>query len=167
MQNARRSCSGKALMLRGPSFVVSSNTTISPGSTSRTNFAWIRSSAQVSLASTQASPILPMHNGRKPCGSRTPINSFSVMITSEYAPSMRRIVCTRLLSRPPRVGCAMRCRMISLSTVVWKIDPLDSSSSRSCAALVKFPLCAIAICPLEQSTVKGCAFASSDEPVVE
>jgi hypothetical protein len=39
-----------------------------------------------------------------------------------------------------RVGWAMRWRMISLSTVVWKIEPLLSSSSRSTEALVRLPL---------------------------
>ena len=37
--------------------------------------------------------------------------------------------------------------MISLSTVVWKIEPRASSSSRSCAALVRLPLWAMAIWP--------------------
>ena len=64
-------------------------TTISPGSTSRTNRAWIKSRAQVSLASTQAPSSWPRQRGRKPCGSRRPISSFSVMMTSEKAPSMR------------------------------------------------------------------------------
>ena len=55
--------------------------------------------------------------------------------------------------------------MISESTVVWNIEPRDSSSSRSWAALVRFPLCAIAIWPRLQSIVSGWAFRSSDEPV--
>ena len=150
-------------MLRRP---LSSMMTISPGSTSRTNSAWMRSSAQVSLLNTYAPSTLPMHSGRKPCGSRTPISSFSVMITSEYAPSTLRMVEIRLCS-PFSVGCASQCRMISLSTVVWKIDPRSSSSSRSAAALVRLPLCAMAICPLAQSTVSGWALPMFDEPVVE
>src|SRR5260221_14002951 len=54
-----------------------------PGSTSRTNLAWIKSNAQVSLASTQASPTRPMQRGRNPKGSRNPTNSCSVIITTE------------------------------------------------------------------------------------
>jgi hypothetical protein len=61
---------------------------------------------------------LPMESGRKPCGSRAPINSFSVMMTSEYAPSMRRRVWTRVFATPPICGCASIMMMISLSTVV-------------------------------------------------
>jgi hypothetical protein len=41
----------------------------------------------------------------------------------------------------------MRWRMISLSTVVWKIEPFCSSSSRSADALVRLPLWAMAIWP--------------------
>ena len=57
--------------------------------------------------------------------------------------------------------------MISLSAVVWKMEPFRSSSSRKRSALVKLPLCAIAICPRTQSTTKGCAFLIVLVPVVE
>ena len=70
---------------------------------------------------------------------------------------MRRMVSTMLSAGPAPLGWAMRWRMISLSTVVWKIDPLFSSSSRSSEALVRLPLCAMAIWPRAQSTVSGCA----------
>ena len=61
-----------------------------------------------------------MHSGRKPKGSRKPRISRSPMSTIENAPSMRRSA----ESTPPEPrGCASRCRMISLSTVVWKIEP--------------------------------------------
>src|SRR5687767_15815659 len=53
-------------------------TIISPGSTSRTYFASIRSKAQVSDATTQASSRRPSANGRKPRLSRIAINSFGV-----------------------------------------------------------------------------------------
>ena len=79
------------------------------------------------------------------------------MMTSEYAPSMRRSVCTSELAMPPIVGCASIMMMISLSTVVWKTRPRLSSSSRSAAALVRLPLCAMAIWPRAQSTVSGWA----------
>ena len=46
------------------------------------------SSAQLSLANTtEPSGNLPMHRGRKPCGSRTAISLLGERITSEYAPS--------------------------------------------------------------------------------
>ena len=80
---------------------------------------------------------------------------------------MRRMVSIKALSWPARAGWASRCRMISLSTVVWKMDPLASSSSRSWAALVRLPLCPMAIRPLAQSTVSGCALTMLDDPVVE
>jgi len=54
-------------------------------------------------------------------------------------------------------GAAIRWRMISLSTVVWKIEPWVSSSSRRAAALVRLPLCAMASWPRAQSTVSGWA----------
>ena len=49
-------------------------TTTSPASISRTNVAPMASSAQLSDANTTSSPILPMHSGRKPCGSRQAIS---------------------------------------------------------------------------------------------
>ena len=48
--------------------------------------------------------------------------------------------------------------MISLSAVVWKMEPLRSSSSRRTSALIRLPLCAMASWPRKQSTTKGCAF---------
>ena len=70
---------GKGLMLFNPfSFI----TTISPFSTSLTNFAPIISRAQVSDASTYDLLILPIIKGRIPKGSLTPINSLFVRIVS-------------------------------------------------------------------------------------
>ena len=70
-------------MLRMP---FSSNTMISPGSTSRTNSPPAAAMAQLSLAMTSASPILPMHSGWKPCGSRAAISLRGLITTREYAP---------------------------------------------------------------------------------
>ncbi len=56
----------------------SSITRISPGSTSRSTLASIRSSAQVSEASTHASSSRPSVSGRKPEGSRTPMTDVGV-----------------------------------------------------------------------------------------
>ena len=47
-----------------------SRMTISPGSTSRSGSASMRSKAHVSEATSQASPRRPIVSGRKPCGSR-------------------------------------------------------------------------------------------------
>ena len=91
--------------------------------------------------------------------------SRSLMMMSENAPSIRR---SALRTLPPlSAGWASRCRMISLSAVVWKMEPLRSSSSRRTSALIRLPLCAIAIWPRKQSTTNGCAFFSVLEPVVE
>ena len=91
--------------------------------------------------------------------------SRSLMMMSENAPSIRR----NALSDAAAIvrGWASRCRMISLSAVVWKMEPLRSSSSRRTAALIRLPLCAIAIWPRTQSTTNGCAFFSVLDPVVE
>ena len=51
-----------------------STTTISPGSTSRTNSAPQASRAQVSLANTYPLPSLPIHKGRNPLGSLAAIS---------------------------------------------------------------------------------------------
>ena len=59
---------------------------ISPGSTSRTNFAPTRSKAQVSEARHHAPPSLPKHSGLKPKGSLAPIRRVLSIITKEYAP---------------------------------------------------------------------------------
>ena len=138
--------------------------TTSPGSTSRMNSAWIRSNAQLSDASTYAPSNFPRQSGRNPCGSRNPMISRSPMSTIENAPSIRRSAAS-----PPPVprGWASRCRTISLSTVVWKIDPRASSSVRSAAAFVRFPLWATASCPRAVSTTNGCAFFALLDPVVE
>ena len=119
MQNAFRALRGSGLIDLSPSWIMM---TTSPGSTSRINLAWIRSKAQVSLESTHAPSTLPRHSGRNPCGSRTPTSSFSVMITSEYAPSMRRSVCTRLFS-PSTVGLLLQ-KMKDLRSLVRSI-PVD------------------------------------------
>ena len=74
----------KGLMLWTPWSLI---TTISPGSTSRTNWAPTMSSAQVSLASTQppvpSVPMRPRISGRTPRGSRTPISASVDSATSE------------------------------------------------------------------------------------
>ena len=57
--------------------------TISPGSTSRTYSAPMMSSAQVSDARIQPSPIRPSTKGRTPSGSRTPISAVLVIATRE------------------------------------------------------------------------------------
>ena len=64
-------------------------TTVSPGSISRTKVAPMASRAQLSLAKTTSPSRSPMHRGRKPWGSRAAMSFCGLMITSEYAPSMR------------------------------------------------------------------------------
>ena len=76
----------------------SSNTTISPGSTSRTNSPPAAVMAQLSLAMMSFSPSLPMHSGRKPCGSRAAMSLRGLITTSEYAPFSLSIVCSTACS---------------------------------------------------------------------
>ena len=62
---------------------------------------------------------------------------------------------------------AIRCRMTSVSTVDWKIEPPASSVVRRCSALIRLPLCAIASEPWVYLASRGCAFLSTVEPAVE
>src|SRR5512143_1325206 len=104
-------------------------TTTSPGSTSRMYFASMRSSAQVSEASTYEPSSIPRQSGLNPCGSLTPIISLSVSMSREYEPCMRMSASTTLGIIAPDWDCAMRCTMSSLSMEVWKMEPYASSSS--------------------------------------
>ena len=61
------------------------------GATSRTASAPMRSSAQVSEATTQSSPIRPSVSGRKPSRSRKATRTPRRARVTEYAPSSRRI----------------------------------------------------------------------------
>ncbi len=61
----------------------------------------------------------------------------------------------------------MRCRMTSVSLVVWKIEPPCSSWARIAAALVRLPLCTMPTGPIEVLTTIGWALATTDEPAVE
>ena len=71
---------GNGLWLCAPS---SSNTRISPGSTSRTYLAPIMSSAQVSDVRIGQPSRSPSTSGRMPSGSRAPISFLLVSATSE------------------------------------------------------------------------------------
>ena len=86
MQSALRPA-GTACAACRPS---SSTQTTSPGRTSRTTSAPMRSSAHVSDATTQSSPICPSESGRKPSGSRNATSVSSTSAVTEYAPSSRR-----------------------------------------------------------------------------
>ncbi len=90
--------------------------------------------------------------------------SRSLIITSENAPWIRRSAASTLFAP---LGCASRCRMISLSTVVWKMEPRCSSSSRSTPAFTRLPLWPMAIWPRPVLNMSGCALSSVLEPVVE
>ncbi len=76
----RDGVSPKGFTLRRPA---ASITTTSPGCTSRTNSAPTMSSAQVSDARIQPSPVRPSTSGRTPRGSRAPISAPLCSATSE------------------------------------------------------------------------------------
>ena len=105
-------------------------TTTSPGSTSRSKLAPIRSSAQVSLATTQAPSRRPSESGRKPCGSRAAISASPVSITRLKAPFTRESASIRRSSWLCSRERASSCTITSLSAVVLKIAPRPSSSRR-------------------------------------
>ena len=113
---------------------------ISPGSSSRTYSASIRSKAHVSEATHHESFSLPKTSGRKPLGSRTAISSFGVRKSIEKAPSVsaRTFVMASMV-----VGASVRamlCKTVSVSEVDEKIAPERSSSARFAAANGKLPL---------------------------
>ena len=116
-----RCCSGKAWMLVSPFSLMM---TISPGSTSRTNLAWIKSNAQVSLASTYAPfAVRPMDKRAEPVR----IAHADQFLLRHDDQRIRAFDAAHRLHqrswpcRPSSAGRAS-CRMISLSTVVWKIE---------------------------------------------
>src|SRR6185295_16408479 len=88
----------------------------------------------------------PARPGRKPWGSRTAIISVGVRKSSEYEPLISFIACLMPFSR--FLLLATRCRMISVSVVVWKMGkkcPCFSTSLRSVCEFTRLPLCATAI----------------------
>ena len=108
MQN-ERFCSGSGNDERRPALVI---VTISPGSTSRTYSASIKSNAHVSDATTHASPKRPSASGRKPRGSRIATSASGVRKSIENAPSVSqrtRVSRRRCLWRERR-----RCRAARL-----------------------------------------------------
>ena len=122
-------------------------TTISPGSTSRSKVAPIRSSAQVSLAATQAPSRRPSESGRKPLGSRAAISASLVSVSRLKAPFTRESASISLSSGECSRERASSCTITSLSAVVLKIAPRLSSSRRIATAFTRLPLCAIATGP--------------------
>ncbi len=145
----------------------SSITTISPGSSSRSTRAPMRSKAHVSDASTQASSSRPTTSGRMPSGSRNPARPRSLRTTAAKAPSIRPIASATASPRSSE-----SCWTISAAiTSVSDVDRIDtrraSSSSRSAAVLVRLPLCPSAIVRPPAWRTTGWAFCHTVEPVVE
>ena len=146
--------------------------TSSPGCTSRMNSARSRSKAQLSLANTIVSgpsgfTIRAMESGRNPRGSRAAKIRSRVIITIENAPSTCASESAIASTSVAAFECAISCTIISESDVVWKYAPSRSSRARRLPRFTRFPLCAIAINPLVESTRIGCAFSSAESPVVE
>ncbi len=163
MQSACRAAGGTAWSSRRPS---SSTTTSSPGATSRSSSAPTRSSAHVSDATTWSSPTRPSTSGRKPCGSRNASSFSSARTTTEKAPSSRAIAFATACSTGAG-SLATRAAITSVSDVVERRVPASASSSRSSAALTRFPLCPSATVRALPWWTSGWAFAQWVEPVVE
>ena len=155
---------GNGLIDRMPAALTTST---SPGSTSRTYVAPMRSSAQVSEHTTTASPRRPSASGRNPCGSLTAIIRSRVRRISENAPCACDTESTTAASTFGAFDRAYRCSTTSVSLFDWKIDPWRTSSSRNSPALTRLPLWQIAIWPCAQSMRIGCAFDSLLSPAVE
>ena len=68
------------------------------------------------------------------------------------------------LSCPPRAAIAA---ISSLSVVVWNVLPCASSSRRTAAVFVMFPLWATITLPSGPSYGSGWAFSTRLDPVVE
>ena len=82
----------------------------------------------------------PNTKGRIPKGSRTPINFFFVIIVKAYAPCIldsASITFSTTLSASLR---DTRCKIASVSEVVWKMAPDFTRSFFNFFAFVKFPL---------------------------
>jgi hypothetical protein len=114
--------------------------TISPGSTSLSNFAPIKSKAQVSEAATGDPSRIPSERGRMPLGSRAAKIPSVDRIRSEYAPWTSISASAMASVRVGALDRATRWRMISVSDVVVKRAPDRSSSPRICLASTRFPL---------------------------
>ena len=102
------------------------NSTISPGSTSRTCSASKRSKAQVSEATIQPEPSLAMDSGRKPSRSRAAVSRSSVMSTRAKEPLTSRSAAPSGSGVARLRGSAIRCTKASESVEVWKIEPRAS-----------------------------------------
>ncbi len=139
---------GNGLWLSSPALVM---TMTSPFSTSRMNSAPTMSSAQVSEATTYASPRRPSTSGRMPTGSRAAIIMSLVRATSDQAPSICRVASTKRSTMRRFFERESRCRMTSVSEVEGKMAPVLISSSRSVRALVRLPLWATAKPPVSMS----------------
>ncbi len=107
-----------------------------------------------------------MHSGRKPCGSRKASSFPSDRATAENAPSSFATAWTTASSSGAG-SFAISAAITSLSAVVASRWPATASSSRSAAAFVRLPLWPSAIVRAAPCRTSGCAFAQSEEPVVE
>ncbi len=141
--------------------------TISPGSTSRSKRAPIRSNAHVSEATTGEPSRVPSESGRIPLGSRAAKIPSRDRTRMEYAPRTSRSASARAEGRSGARERATRWRMTSESEVVVKRAPEASRPRRISRALTRLPLCASARGPRPVANTMGCALASRDAPVVE
>ena len=141
--------------------------TISPGSTSRSKRAPIRSKAHVSDATTGEPSRIPRESGRMPCGSRAAKIPSRERTRIEYPPWTSERASASAEATSGAFERATRCRMTSESDVVVKSAPDASRWRRISRALTRFPLCASASGPRPVANPIGCAFARCDAPAVE
>ena len=141
--------------------------TISPFSTSLTNLAPIMSKAQGSESKTYDSWSLPIIKGRIPKGSLTPINFLFVRIVNAYPPWILKIASIILSINLGLLDLAISCTIVSVSYVVWKIEPSSTNLFLICIALLRFPLCAMLNPPVWSWAKNGWTFTIKLFPAVE
>ena len=108
-----------------------------------------------------------MQRGLIPLVSLTPISLSFVKITMAKEPFTTCIALNIALSIPLLAYLAISPKITSESVVLWKINPHSCRRSLNVSALVKFPLCAMAIEPSLPWVKSGCALHLRLSPAVE
>ena len=137
-------------------------------STSRTYFAPMMSSAQVSDARIGQPSSSPSTSGRMPSGSRAPTNFLFVIADKRVGAFDGTQRLDETIDETVALAtAATRCRMTSVSVVDCIMAPLRTSSRRSVSPLVRLPLWPTAKPPALSSANNGCTLRRIVSPVVE